>query len=166
MKKCSQFSPWIIAVVLFVHGCATPSPNPAELPGPIAQTPPFDRRELVEQVVRDSGLQAAVASIPAMLQAQYEQRKLTAQDTDIEKAVSQILAQSFDPVRANKIAVETVMTEASLTHLEQTLHWLQSPLGRRFTAAEVPMLSSDSQTGLLEYTADLQRHAPRPSALP
>ncbi|MEJ2651906.1 MAG: hypothetical protein P8173_08965, partial [Gammaproteobacteria bacterium] len=111
------------------------------------------KQELVNKIIEASGMGAAIDSIPGQIEAQYEQRKATAKDPVAEALVTKIFLKSFDKEAERGVLSNSISNKLDVQDMKAITGWLESPLGKRFTSAELAASSPESRGELVGYIA-------------
>jgi hypothetical protein len=118
------------------------------------------KQELVNKIIEASGMGAAIDSIPGQIEAQYEQRKATAKDPVAEALVTKIFLKSFDKEAERGVLSNSISNKLDVQDMKAITGWLESPLGKRFTSAELAASSPESRGELVRYIADMKKNPP------
>lgn len=118
------------------------------------------RQNIVKKIIEASGMEAMIESFPDQILAQHIHRTPFAKDPETERRVTNILLESYDEGKAQKILFESVNKNASQQELKAIGGWLQSPLGKRFTSAESNASNPKSGKDLLAYIKKTQINPP------
>ncbi len=115
---------------------------------------------LARKVIQYSGIEKMIESFPAQIEAQYLQRQPVAKDPEIEKEVSEIMVESFDIVRAKKVLYNSIIQNSNKEQFQKMLLWLEAPLYKKLSEAEIETSTPEGQANLMRYAANLQSDPP------
>ncbi|MCF6252628.1 MAG: hypothetical protein L3J75_15385 [Methylococcaceae bacterium] len=119
-----------------------------------------EKNELVTKIVKASGIELIIESIPEQFEAQKTQRRTTSRNPEIDDLVTKIFIENFNESLAKEQVHLTIFNKIDLNNLKKIVVWLDSPLGQRFSSAEVTASSPNAEADLLRYLADLQTSPP------
>lgn len=115
---------------------------------------------LARHVISMSGLDRVIASIPEQIEAQYNRRKPSATNPEAEERTVRILLSSYDPDRAQRLLLQSVLDHSDPGALQAIAGWLDSSLGRRLSAAELEASSVEGRANMMRYLADITERPP------
>lgn len=131
----------------------------------ISHSDELAKRGLAKKVAESSGMVLMIESFPEQIQAQHVQRKTIAENPEVEELVTRILLESFSNVEAKEALYNSLARNASIEELKAIVLWLDSPLGKRFSLAEVKAAMPTARADLMKYMADIQVSPPPQSRI-
>lgn len=131
----------------------------------LAQSNELEKRGIAQKVAESSGMALMIESIPEQIQAQHVQRKIVSKNPEVEELVTRILVESFRVTEAKKALYDSLARNASIEELKAIVLWLDSPLGKRISLAEINAAQPTAQADFMKYMAEMQANPPPQSRI-
>ncbi len=119
-----------------------------------------DYQEKLNKLVRLSGLEDTINSIPDQIAAQARQRIINSEQPDIDRNTARLIITSFSQKRARAIALKYLMILTEEESIDELLNWYKTKLGRRISAAEVKFNDPTEQEKFFLYTQRINTNPP------
>ena len=116
--------------------------------------------EMVETYMALSGVDDALMSFPAQLQASMSQRILVSKHPEMDKQVMQIMTDAYDLEAARDNMRGYLLEYTDMDFLQQLLQWLHTPLSRKIISEEKKSSDPDNQAAMVQYINDLRTFPP------
>lgn len=131
----------------------------------ISHSDELAKRGIAQKVAESSGMVLMIESIPEQIQAQHIQRKTIAKNPEVEELVTRLLVESFRVAEAKEALYDSLSRNASIEELKAIVLWLESPLGKRFSLAEMKAAQPTAQADFMKYMAEIQANPPPQSRI-
>lgn len=128
-----------------------------------ARTGDKDFQRLVMKSLEMSGFNKQIDAIPEQIKSQAVNAPASL-DPQIQESVMQIMLDSFNPDAVKRTAQAYFRKHADSRTLENIISWLESPLGRKITEAEMSKVGEGPE-GLQRYLAEIENNPPSASRM-
>lgn len=111
-------------------------------------------------IIEKSGISMFLQSFPEQIEGQYIQRKPIAEHPDAERMATDMIIESYNYEESINLFKGYIVNNSSQKDLDEIVLWLNTPLAKKMTDAELSMATPDGQADLLRYAANLQTDPP------
>ena len=115
--------------------------------------------EQLKALLARSGFDAQLAEVPGMMASQLRQQG-NKMPTGEEKQVAEAMESAFALERLRATVLTEVRTRYHAGHMEQTMAFLDSPLGKRLVALEVAASTPEGLEKVAEYGRNMAEQPP------
>jgi hypothetical protein len=117
------------------------------------------KEELVQQLMKLSGLDAQVRQIPLQVMASFGEQK-SRLPAEAYELTAQALGTAFDAERMLKTVSKQVETNLDTATMQAALTWLKSGLGRKITGLEEAASTPQAYQQIQTYAKELENRPP------
>ncbi len=155
----SKYATAFMALILLAAGCAQAPRNPVDntsldsnaSPATATETADIatDRLAIIEEIMKESGTDAMIEQVPAMVAMGFDQQQPPPLDRDDYEKFRKTFIAAFDPPRIRQTIVMHLQENYDTERYAAFLTQLKSPLGRKMTALETAAHTPQAQQEMM-----------------